>query len=129
MLTGRACRFIETGEATIPASMRPGMLELVVAHEYAQDVRTDPWQFAVEVTHLTAMGLTAEDIRWLVARRYIAVAREVSRFDDPERKFQPIQSVRFGKRACFIVTAAGLRLTTADPERSASHLAPLRKAA
>jgi hypothetical protein len=109
--------------------MRVAMVELATAHNYAQDVRCDRWQFAVEIEHLTAMGLTADDIRWLVARSYIEVAREVSRYSDTLRKFQPLRSVRFGKKTCFVITAAGLRLITVEPRRTMLQPTSVRKAA
>ena len=78
---------------------------------------------------MTASGLTSDEIRSLVARGYIEPATEVTRPSDTTRKFRPIRKIHFGDKTCFVVTAAGLRLTTTQPDRTTSRQPPLRRAA
>ena len=91
------------------------MGQLTHAKECARDASREIWDFAVEIDALTAMGLTADDIRWLVTNGYVRHGQEVTKQSDAARNFHPVRDLTFTKQACFVVTDAGLRLTTAVP--------------
>jgi hypothetical protein len=87
-------------------------LLLAEARDYAYDMQCDLWDFAVEIEALQACGLSAADLCWLVSHGYAEQRQEVTRRRDPARRFRPARSFDFSKRTCFVVTSAGLRLTT-----------------
>ncbi len=85
---------------------------LTEAHDYARDMQCDLWDFAVEIDTLRALGLSFEDLCWLVTSGYAEQRREVTKRRDTSRKFRPARTLDFTKTTCFVTTNAGLRLTT-----------------
>jgi hypothetical protein len=77
---------------------------------YALDADSSPWDFAVEIESLTNLGLTTNDLRWLVAKGYVEHADEVTSDADAHRRFEPCRHQAFEKRTCFVLTALGARL-------------------
>lgn len=101
---GIGCLSVETpGE-----KIRPALRLLVEARDYARDTGCDAWQFAVEIDTLQAAGLTPNDIRWLLRKRYIEHARETTTAAAVTRQFHRLDSHGFCKRSCFTLTDAGL---------------------
>ena len=66
--------------APVEMSGRVGeaLLFLLKAKEYADDVATDLWDFALELRELRSLGLTNSDLRWLVMKGYVDFARELT---------------------------------------------------
>ncbi len=95
------------GEKAELAHLKPALQELLSAWECADDVQSDPWQFAVETADLTALGLGKSGLRWLVRKGFAEHARELTRRGDAARGFQPEPSLAFTSKSCFILTAAG----------------------
>ena len=95
-----------------PCEFQAALEELARAAMYALEAGCSPWDFAVEVATLTQAGLTTSDLRWLVTKGYLEHAYEITADGDTQRQFQPCHHLAFGKRACFILTALELRLTT-----------------
>jgi hypothetical protein len=104
-------QFIESAGQHAAPHIQAAIVQLAEAHDYARDVRADLWQYAVEIDCLTRLGLTADDLRWLVNNGYAELAREVTKPDDATRKFQRVQELVFTKSTCFVLTRVGLRLT------------------
>ena len=98
----------ETVVANLPRGMKTAIVELAIAHDYACDVECDPWQFAVEISRLMELGLTASDLRWLVEKGYVTHAREVTQPSDLVRRFAPAENTAFSQEARFLLTDAGL---------------------
>ena len=90
-------------------------MRLAEAHDYACDKQCDLWDFAVEIDALTAIGLSLDDLRWLVTGGYVQHGREVTRRSDVARRFRPARNLDFTKTTCCVLTDAGLQLTTAEP--------------
>ncbi|MEI8375765.1 MAG: hypothetical protein WCJ35_23325 [Planctomycetota bacterium] len=88
-------------------AMRAAMAELAKALDYAQQARRTPWDFSVEIASLTALGLTASDLRWLVSQGCIEHARDISRPGDTARKFQRCENLAFARDTCFVLTEVG----------------------
>lgn len=65
------------GSEEIPVDLREmlksGLSLLWRAFEYARDLRTESWEFAVERDALYQTGWSAVDLRWLIARGYVQV--------------------------------------------------------
>ena len=87
----------------LSAKFEAALGHLAQARAYAVDVGRDPWEFAVEIQTLTAMGLTTSDLRWLVSKRYIEHAYEVTRKDDASRSFKPANNLVFRQTTCFVL--------------------------
>lgn len=88
--------------------VQEGLHFLLEAYEYAADVGVDPWTFALELRELRSLGLTNSDLRWLVLKKYVELARETTLPGDELRTFRPLRGLTFGKRTCFLLTEAGL---------------------
>jgi hypothetical protein len=87
---------------------------LLESHSYAQDVGGDPWDFAVEVDRLRSVGLTTNDLRWLVAKHLIEHSAGSDK-QAPKRSRRAIQrstarrkSLIFTARSRIILTDSGL---------------------
>ena len=52
----------------VPTRIRPALGVLLEAVHYAEQTSGDCWEFAVEIAQLTALGLTPNDLRWLVRK-------------------------------------------------------------
>ncbi|MGA2066195.1 MAG: hypothetical protein ABSG86_14565 [Thermoguttaceae bacterium] len=92
------------------AEFAAALAQLAKAHDYAQDLRCDPWEFAVEIDRLLALGISTSDLRWLVEKGYIEHAREIIHSGDSARRFQPAPNLGFTRATCFTLTHSGLAL-------------------
>lgn len=89
------------------SELRPGLRALLKAWQFSQDAQQSPWEFAVEIAALHHAGLTDNDLRWLLHKRYAEHAAELKRAQRAERVFGKIGSGRFTAESCFVLTAAG----------------------
>jgi hypothetical protein len=89
------------------------LAQLAKARDYAQDLQCDPWEFAVEIERLLALGIGSSDLRWLIKKGYVEHAREITHSGDSARRFQPARSLAFTRATCFSVTQSGLALLRA----------------
>lgn len=81
---------------------------LLRAREYADEVESDPWKFAVEWRLLRARGLEETDVRYLVARGLVDLRREISRRGAFERTFIAHDVPHLSSDTAFVLTAAGI---------------------
>jgi hypothetical protein len=84
----------------------------------AQDLRIDPWEFALQLTHLLDLGIDKCDLRWLVLRGYVT-------FRDRARRCQACANPPASSDPRFMLTekgvlAAGLSGAGAQSRKSAS---------
>ncbi len=96
------------GAAQIPVKLQPAMALLLQADDYAVQTSRDRWEFAVEIRTLLELGLTRNDLRWLLRMRYVDQAREVSAHGEDGRAFRPTVGLKFTKRTCFVLTKEGI---------------------
>ena len=108
MVTQQRKVLVEAGATDLPPETNPGIAELARADDYARDLHCDPWQFAVEISRLTDLGLTTNDLRWLVEKGFATHAREVTGPDDGLRRFEAVRNTAFTKETCFLLTDSGL---------------------
>lgn len=87
---------------------RAALIELLRSYDFAQETLRDVWDFAVEIEALQALGLSANDFRWLTCKQYVKHARETTLWGGSARTFQPEGDLVFSKRSCFILTEAGV---------------------
>ncbi len=111
MITGIKRQVTARAARSTPLRIQPGLVQLAEAHDYARDVQADVWQYAVEIDSLRRLGLTPEDLRWLIDRGYVEHGCEITKAGDPARRFRRSRKSTFRQKTCFVVTAAGLSLT------------------
>ncbi len=78
------------------------------AHTYKTELDRDDWDFAVELATLRAVGLTSNDIRWLLYQDYVTQAAEFTSPLDDRRRFRPLGKLALTEESCFILTPQGL---------------------
>jgi hypothetical protein len=100
--------------AVLPSSLRAGLQLLLTAARYAEELDRDAWDFAVEISHLRAAGLTNSDLRWLVCKEYVEHAREITLPGEMRRSFHGHGGLIFFKRSCFILTPSGREAAEAE---------------
>jgi hypothetical protein len=115
MIGARQRQFVGRQKEPVPPHVQRAVVQLAEAHDYARDVQAEPWQFAVEIESLVAVGAAWDDLHWLVQSGFAKHARETTRPGDSERRFATPRGLNFTKRTCFVLTAAGLRLTCVTP--------------
>jgi hypothetical protein len=94
------------------AKLRSAFAELLQAELYARDTNLPSWQFAVDVEELLASGLTANDLRWLIAKGYVEIARKIRgrRLFQPRRFDSRPNSRSNHVQRCLILTDDGLAM-------------------
>jgi len=89
--------------------LRGGLSLLWRSYQYSSDLNADSREFAVDCDALYRAGLSAIDLRWLIARDYVEVAPNAAFLGN--RKQSPENTQPFeGKNTCFILTKAGVAL-------------------
>jgi hypothetical protein len=91
---------------TRPA-MRAALTLLIEARRYAESVRHDLWDFAVETDRLAAVGLTRNDLRWLLCKGYVTHAAEVKGDQQTHRIFRAVGDLALSDDDCFVLTESG----------------------
>jgi hypothetical protein len=99
---------IEKAPLTLPSRVQQVLDVLLEAYQYAQDLKFDPWDFAVELPTLRPIGLTNSDCRWLIGRGWIECGFELTLFGDERRSFRRSANLKLSKRTCLVLTEAGL---------------------
>ena len=87
-----------------------GLDVLLRAHTYATDSGQDDWQFAVEVSTLHRLGITSNDLRWLVCQHYVLHGLESEKQVVGERRMSPCETFVFSDASCFVLTDTGVDL-------------------
>lgn len=85
----------------VPPKIRPAILLLFEAFQYAEQTNAEYWEFAVELDYLAALDLTRNDYRWLVKRGLVEHRREVTLEGDDGRAFRVTGDLTFSDRTCF----------------------------
>jgi hypothetical protein len=74
---------------------------------YAKDVAGDPWDFAVSMVELSAVGVTLADCRWL-SRKGFVEARAVPRSNnDSRRQTAAARAAAISPKTWFVLTSLG----------------------
>lgn len=89
------------------AALSRGLGLLRQAYCYAHALERNSWDFAVELSVLTAAGMSLSDVRWLLCLQYLAHAEEIYGGDRDERQFVPAGNLRFSDRSSFVLTEVG----------------------
>jgi hypothetical protein len=83
---------------------------LLDALDYAQDLCSNLWDFAVEIGCLRDLQLSKSDLRWLTGAGFVDHALEVTLPGEFQRSFRQHIPLRFCKRTCFVLTPLGAEL-------------------
>lgn len=97
----------EKSELSFPSRIYAGLHLLLEALEYAHNLETNEWNFAIELSCLRRLKLSNSDLRWLVGRGLIDHAIEITAPDEGERSFKHIARLTPCKRLCFMLTPRG----------------------
>jgi hypothetical protein len=108
------------------SALRSGLLQLAEAHQFAEDLGCDHWEFAIGMESLVAQGLSASVLRWLASRGYVEHALEVTTSRDAMRRFRPSRNLSFLRRTCFVLTEAGVSFVAALSSEITNRLSPNR---
>jgi hypothetical protein len=104
-----------------PQRFTPALALLLQSHDYARDLDCDRWDLAVEANCLREAGLTNSDLRWLLAKGFLAQAVEIVPPPDGRRRaFLPLGSLVLDARSCFLLTSEGLTFARAAREGEAT---------
>lgn len=114
------------------SELADGLELLWRAYNYGHDANADQWEFAVEIQQFYDMGLTNNELRWLIAKGLADHARESSACGDTRRSFEFTDGLTFSKTSAFILTVTGIvfasevyttvpQTTEAASESSAGH--------
>lgn len=82
---------------------------LLQAQQYAEELRRDPWDFAVEWTSLRETGLTNNDIRWLIYQGFLKQGVEALANHDFLTVQQRNGRSRLTDGSCFLLTSDGFQ--------------------
>jgi hypothetical protein len=98
----------------ITDGVRDALAVLKRALDYASEAEVPPWDFAIEIGHFYAVGLTITDLRWMVAKRFIEHADETSAHGDEHRSFTPSRGFNFSPTTCVLLTKEGARFAASS---------------
>jgi hypothetical protein len=93
---------------TLSPRLRAVMSVLLEAYDYAQDLRLDSWDFAVELATLRPLGLTNSDCRWLIGKGLVEAGFELTLAGDERRSFRQCTNLKLSKRTCLVLSSAGV---------------------
>jgi hypothetical protein len=99
---------------SISDGIRAALALLTRARDCADDVSADRWDFGLEIGQLYAAGLTITDLRWMVARGFVAHADETSAHGDVHRSFTPSRGLTFLPTTCIVLTHEGAALAVSE---------------
>lgn len=86
-----------------PDHVERGMELLRRAAEFAHDVDCDIWQFGVEIPRLREVGMSNCDLRWLLAKKLVRSAREITQAGDEQRRFVNQTGLGLSGDTCFVL--------------------------
>lgn len=84
-----------------------GIVVLWRAYNYAQDAGADRWEFAIEIQQFYDLGLTNNELRWLVAKGIAEHGQETSTCGDAHRSFEPTDGLMFSETSALALTESG----------------------
>lgn len=90
------------------ARFRQALEELLTGNDYAEMTSADRWEFAVEIHVLRRFGLSDNDLRLLVLKRFVDHAQEVNGHESDRRTFRSARHDAFNERSCFVLTPLGI---------------------
>lgn len=112
----------EPDDLPVSGGVRAALKLLRHALDCAKDAQAPPWDFALEIGHLYAAGLTITDLRWLVAREFVEHADETSVHGSEHRSFAPSRGLTFLPTTCILLTVKGADLAARENAASPDQI-------
>jgi len=94
---------IESNRAILMA-----MRKLLRAFRFSSDCNRSRWDFAIEIQELRELGISTEELRWLIGKGLIDHAEESLENAHLNRTFQSSGGFSLSPRSCFVLTDSGL---------------------
>jgi hypothetical protein len=85
--------------------------ELLRSLNYARELHTTEWDFAVELAFFHRLKLSENDLRWLLSIGFVSHAIELTTSADGVRTFRHSAGPAFSRKSCFVLTAKGVETT------------------
>jgi hypothetical protein len=101
---------LQSEEVSLAPRMKTALGALLQSLEYAHDLGSSPWDFALEIASLRRLKLSNVDLRWLLVRGLVEHAIEITHGRDAHRSFHHSDRPLFSKRSCFVLTPSGAQL-------------------
>ncbi len=111
----------------LPRRLVGAIVPLLEAHQYAEHLGNDDWDFSISFGSLRSEGLTETDVRWLVHAGFVDFAYEVSLPGEATRQYRRSENLVFSESLCFVLTVAGIEfarewMEAQDVASSTAHL-------
>ncbi len=81
--------------------------KLARALQFSHDCDRPKWDFAVELLDLEQMGVSHDELRWLIGKGFVDHAREVFSKGGTGRAFDSLGGYTFTEHSCFVITESG----------------------
>jgi hypothetical protein len=94
---------------------------LLKASDYAGLTKSNAWEFAVEIHQLLKLGLSENDLRFLVRSQWVEHACEITAQGQNGRQFLPTGDLTFASRTCFVLTSQGLDMAAGHQDAAWDH--------
>ena len=108
-----------TDSLTLP-DIPAALTRLVDAYRYAQQLKRDIWDFALELPALESTGCGRSDLRWLLCKGQALHGVERTATGDSKRKFEIGLNLSIQAESCFVLTAKGYRWAVEELSRTRS---------
>ena len=90
--------------------LKHALRKLLRAFRFACDCNRSRWDFAVEINELREIGISSEELRWLIGKRLVDHAEENSQTGATKRTFEAAGGFSLTGRTCFTLTDIGIEL-------------------
>jgi hypothetical protein len=102
-----SAHFLIDRPANVSVKFQHALTLLTEGARYAESTGGDVWDFAVEIDQFLRIGLTPNDLRFLVRLQYLDHAMELTIVGHERRHFRRAGSLHFTRRSCFVLTPPG----------------------
>ena len=95
---------------------------LIEAIDTARQLGLDPWDFALDLAGLRALGVSDSELRWAIVMGYVEHRMEVTAGGAAHRSFVEVPNLQLTERSCFVLTAGGEDYAAAARNGSGARL-------
>ncbi len=99
----------DTPAEAIDCDMVLALRKLARAFELSRDCERPKWDFAVALADLEQMGVSHDELRWLIGKEFVEHAQEVVAPGGIRRSFDSPGGFAFTTQSCFVITDPGLQ--------------------
>ena len=92
------------------AIIHQALQKLLRAWQFSIDCDRSKWDFAVELADLDALGVSHDELRWLIGKNLVEHAQEIDSVQGIGRSFESPGGFTFSGKSCFVITATARQL-------------------